>query len=128
MHVQRVVHKGYEKAGSGPRQHSRVEAIAKLNDELRIKGRGGRVVVTQGVHSLAAFDPGALIRAIAAYDQFDADNDPYGEHDFGTFQMFDARLMWKIDYYDLNLEFGSDNPADPNSTVRVLTVMLATEY
>lgn len=110
------------------RRSSRAAAIASLNDELRTRGRGGRILVTQGVSSLASFDPRELVGAIAAYHRFDLDNDPYGERDFGTFDLFGAKLMWKIDYYDLNLEFGSEDPADPNATHRVLTVMLASEY
>lgn len=107
---------------------SRSEAIARLNDKLRATGRGGRIYVTQGVQSLASFDPRELVAALAAYDQFDPDNDPYGEHDFGVLQLFGAKLMWKIDYYDLSLEFGSEDPADPYATTPVLTVLLASEY
>lgn len=109
-------------------QTSGAAAIASLNDELRRSGRGGRILVTQGVSSLASFNVGELTSAIAAYSRFDVDNDPNGEHDFGIFEVFGAKLMWKIDYYDLDLEFGSENPADPNVTVRVLTVMLPREY
>lgn len=36
--------------------------------------------------------------------------------------------MFKIDYYDLELEYGSEDPADPEQTVRVLTVMLPSDY
>ena len=52
----------------------------------------------------------------------------YGEHDFGSIELFDEKLFWKFDYYDLDLKFGSPNPADPAVTVRVLTTMLADEY
>ena len=68
------------------------------------------------------------IRKVATFDDFSADNDPHGEHDFGSFDLAGDRFFWKIDYYDPTLEFGSDDPADPSKTTRVLTLMLAAEY
>jgi hypothetical protein len=58
----------------------------------------------------------------------DADNGPYDEHDFGAFDHASEKIFWKIDYYDADLTHGSENPADPIITTRVLTVMLAEEY
>jgi hypothetical protein len=37
-------------------------------------------------------------------------------------------LFWKIDYYDQSMQGLSPNPAKPELTVRVLTIMLASEY
>jgi len=31
-------------------------------------------------------------------------------------------------YYDLNLEYGSEDPANASITARVVTIMLASEY
>jgi hypothetical protein len=31
---------------------------------------------------------------------FTEDNDPYGEHDFGSFTVSGVKIFWKIDYYD----------------------------
>src|SRR3546814_10922722 len=59
-----------------------------------------------------------LLRAVRDYDNFDIDNDPYGERDYGIFEFESATLYWKIDYYDRALAFGSDNPSDPNVTTR----------
>lgn len=109
-------------------QLPRAAVVSGLNDELRTTARGGRILVTKGVLSLVGFDSAALLAALAQYDSFDADNDPHGEHDFGDLTVFGADLLWKIDYYDQSLEFGSGDPADPRVTTRVLTVMLEEEY
>lgn len=112
----------------------RAEAIAQLNDALRrgdrsaIGAKGGRYFITQGVEALPGYDPGVLAAALASYDGFDPDNDPHGERDFGDFTLFGADMFWKIDYYDQTITYGSDDPADPAKTTRVLTVMLTREY
>jgi hypothetical protein len=59
------------------------------------------------------------------HDAFTPDSDPYGEHNFGSFEHNGIRVFWKIDYYDRNLEYGSEDPSDPAQTTRVLTIMLA---
>lgn len=106
----------------------RAETIARLNDALRQHGRGGAVMVTRGVRTLPLFEPAELVQALASYNSFDPDNDPHGERDFGDLTLFGHDLLWKIDYYDPSLRYGSDDPADPSKTQRVLTVMLASEY
>lgn len=67
-------------------------------------------------------------RAVSSFDNFTPDNDPYGEHDFGSVNVAGQHLFWKIDYYDPSLCYGSEDPADLAVTRRVLTVMLASEY
>ncbi len=102
--------------------------IAELNDRLRQNGSGGRVFVTRGV---AAQGPAFVLearRVIRAFDAFTPDNDPYGERDFGSFDLMGMKLFWKIDDYDPTLTWGSDDPSNPERTIRVLTIMLAEEY
>jgi len=70
----------------------------------------------------------AIAQKVARFDAFTAADDPYGEHDFGSFEHEGYRVFWKIDYYAPGMERGSEDPADPNQTVRVLTIMLAGEY
>lgn len=102
--------------------------IHELNDELRCNSRGGRVMLTRGVLALGATTVGEALIAIASFRDFTEDNDPYGEHDFGTVDVRGNRIFWKIDCYDKALTFGSPDPADPAVTERVMTVMLADEY
>jgi hypothetical protein len=102
--------------------------IARLNDALRRQHRGGRVMITQGVQALGPEFVAQALAAVASFDRFDADNDPYGERDCAIMTVGAERLLWKIDYYDRSLSAGSPDPADPTVTVRVLTVMRAEEY
>lgn len=106
----------------------RAERIGRLNDTLRKQGTGGHLVITRGVHDLHGFSAPDLLRALADFNDFDAFNDPHGERDLGSFVYLGRELLWKIDYFDKDLRFGSDDPADPEVTQRVLTVLLAEEY
>jgi len=65
---------------------------------------------------------------VAEFTEFTRDNDPHGEHDFGSFHLAGHHVFWKIDYYDERMESGSEDPANPGKTTRVLTIMLAEEY
>ena len=106
----------------------RAEQIARLNDELRKYGTGGAIMLTRGVREMAGFEPAALLRQLSAYDSFDIDNDPHGERDFGDIELGGTSLLWKIDYYDLTMQYASPDPADAKVTKRVLTVMLPEEW
>jgi hypothetical protein len=89
---------------------------------------GGRVVMTAGVNALLSGVKAMVIRKVATFADFTADNDPHGEHDFGSFVLAGQTFFWKIDYYAPTIEFSSEDPADPEKTTRVLTIMLASEY
>ena len=69
-----------------------------------------------------------LDEAVARFDAFTPDNDPYSEHDFGTVQVGGQTVFFKIDAYDLDLRGHSPDAADPSVTRRVMTLMLAEEY
>jgi len=84
--------------------------------------------MTQGVNALADDTLAKVLRTVNTFDDFTEDNDPYGTHEFGMFDVDDARVMFKIDAYDQNLEYGSPDAADPSVTTRVLTILLASEY
>ena len=102
--------------------------IQELNDAFRRSFIGGVVVITAGFESLPADRRCRILTMIRAFDQFNEDNDPHGEHDFGLIEDDDLRCFWKIDYYDREMEMISPDPTDPSVTTRVLTVMLADEY
>ncbi|MHA7968101.1 DUF3768 domain-containing protein [Rhizobium sp. CAU 1783] len=102
--------------------------IAALNDASRRDFRRGRLVLTQGVASLADAELRHLLQEVQRFDQFTPDNDPYGEHDFGKVTVEEVSYFWKIDCFDLDVRYGSPDPADANVTTRILTIMRSDEY
>lgn len=106
----------------------RTGRIRQLNDAFRTTGIGGRFVLTVGVRGLRPTSVAELITKVRRFSEFSEDNDPHQEHDFGSLEHDGKKVFWKIDYYDLKLETGSEDPSDPTITCRVLTVMLAEEY
>src|ERR1700738_138959 len=104
------------------------EMIRELNDRFRTTMTGGRVMMTAGVDALPLDVKAMAIRRVATFSDFTPDNDPHKEHDFGSFTVAGRKFFWKIDAYDKAMEFGTEDPADPSKTTRVLTSMLAEEY
>ena len=104
------------------------DRIRALNDDLRKNLPGGGAVITTGIAALGAEAVERLVQTIAIFDDFCTANDPHGEHDFGTFEFDGTPVMFKIDYFDKDLNFHSPDPADPAVTERVITLMLAEEY
>jgi len=98
-------------------------------------------VMTRGVMLLLARDEAAdkavglavervaaLRAALARFSDWDAGNDPYGEHDFGAFDLFGERLFFKIDYYHPDHDTHAPVPSSIELCRRVLTIMRADEY
>ncbi len=101
----------------------RARKIARKNDLYRQTSLSN-INVTSGAYALPDFQ--GLMQAVREFDSFTEDNDPYGEHDFGSLEWRGEKVFWKIDYYDKDLKWGLD-PRDIDCK-RVLTVMLASEY
>jgi len=115
------------------------KVIAQQNDEFRsnigkllleVSKVKGKYVTSSGFSELTFEHQLEARDRIQAFDDFTQNNDPHGEHDYGRFQLDENRqdIVWKIDYYDPNYEFGSEDPSNLAQTRRVLTVMLPCEY
>ena len=94
---------------------------AKTNDRLR--QRIPRVqppdllTMTRGVALLGDEAVAAIFQKVKDFKDFNQGNDPYNEHDFGSFDYAGEKIFWKID--DYNGQEGYN---------LVITIMLAEEY
>ena len=102
--------------------------IAVLNDALRRTFSGGKVVMTAGVAALPEDVLAGVLGRVRTFNEFTPDNDPHGEHDFGSFALDRQTYFFKLDYYNKEMDGGSEDPTDPKETMRVLTIMRADEY
>lgn len=97
--------------------------IAEINDAFR-KESYRHILLTQGVRERC--DAMGVQFAVRHFSDFNENNDPYGEHDFGAMKLDGETIFWKIDYFDPSQTMWCD-PLHPECE-RVLTVMLAEEY
>ena len=99
--------------------------IRELNDTFPRTFNGGMIMMTAGVAALPNMVKAAALQRVAQFEDFAEDNDPHGEHDFGTFELCSRTFFWKIDLYEE--PDVKDANGEPVIT-RVLTLMLAEEY
>ena len=83
--------------------------------------------MTAGVNALPDGLRRRIFDQVRKFDAFTPDNDPHDEHDCGLIEVEHLSIIWKIDYYDPTFSVGSEDPADPSLTGRLLTIMLAEE-
>ena len=102
--------------------------IATLNDKFRKSFIGGEVLLSAGIAAMSSEDKANIVALVQNFDNFTPDNNPYSENDFFSIDYKGNKIFAKIDYYDLNYEFMSENPANPDITNRVLTILLSCEY
>ena len=105
--------------------------IAELNDKLcqNLFNPGkDKVILTQGVSNLPFDEQLRILIKVKLFNNFNAGNDPYSQHDFGMIEHSELKYFFKIDYYDTSMEYASDDASNPDITTRVLTIMRADEY
>jgi hypothetical protein len=102
--------------------------IRELNDNLRVNGKGGRIVVAGALARATLEEQWRAAHGVRTFKDFNENNDPHGEHDFGRFEIDGKAYIWKIDYYDLSEMKGSDRPENPVVTVRILSIFYAEDY
>lgn len=89
-----------------------------------------RILATPGVNALGPGSVQELLYLVLTFkdEDFRESFEPFGDRDFISLTFRGIRIWAKIDCFDPSMEFLSPDPADDKVTVRVLTVMLPTEY
>lgn len=100
-----------------------IAKIAAKNDDFRRNMSG--CTVTRGIAAMSTAVNEIFVK-VRDFSAFTEDNDPYEEHDFGSFEVLGQKVFWKIDYYDEELKRWCDPLSD--ECHRHLTIMLAEEY
>lgn len=107
---------------------SKLKRIRELNDQLRQTFIGGRVLLTSSVAHLDEETKALVLTAVRGFTSFDDGNDPHAEHDMCFVEVRGERYWAKVDYYDTDMRFLSDDPSDSSITKRVMTIGHASEY
>ena len=107
---------------------NKTEIIRELNDEARRSFKNVQVMLALGIRTRPEKEITEILECVRTFNNFNKNNDVYGEHDYLSFDYKGERIIAKIDYYDQNYRFMSENPADPSITNRVLTIMTSEEY
>jgi len=109
-----------------------VEFIAKRNDNFRnlVLQKAldyGKAVISRTFNVLDEELKQEAYEKIREFTDFNEDNDPYNEHEFGKLSISNGdNLYWKIDYYaDSNCELGTLHKAE---AYLVLTIMILEDY
>lgn len=88
----------------------------------------GIITVSAGVHHLPPDDKARVLVAVKNFNDFNADNNPYGEREFGSIELAGIPpVFWRIAYYeDETMQFGAEAPEV--QCFRLLSIYLAEEH
>ena len=104
------------------------ELDRRLNDPFRATFRGGEILLTASVAALPDMVKASTLQRVADFKDFNEENDPAEEHDYGSFDHCNREQWFKIDYNNLAMDGMSPDPADPAVTKRIMTVGLAQDW
>jgi Protein of unknown function (DUF3768) len=102
--------------------HDRAKII-ELNDQLRTTFKGGRIQMTRSVYELDARLRGRALCVMSRYKTFDDES----EHDCGVFIFAGYSFEWHVEYRAKDGPGLSPDPANPDQTLRVLTLYIASD-
>ena len=104
---------------------NRPRRIRDLNDAFRSTFTGGIVTLTPGVRALGPAQRQHIIEKVRRFSDFTSDANGQAEHDYGAFSVDNADFCWRIGYYNRTLDGYSNDPSDPDLTIRIFTIMIS---
>jgi hypothetical protein len=109
---------------------SQTQKIRALNIAFwRNPVMNGRLMLSRYVADKGEDFAHKCLQALAGYDAWTTDNDPWNEADFCNFEIDGETVFAKLSYYDKHDQnYGSENAADPSKTLRIGVIMLKEEY
>ena len=112
---------------------SPISTVARHNEIFRLSmGRNpavlGRIRASLGVSDFGPDFVLAVLRGVRDFHEFTPENDPWMNRDFGDVTVGQTKVFWKIDLYDENYRYGTDDPENLAVTRRELNLFLAEEY
>ena len=105
-------------------QDAKNAEIKRLNDRLRLKGRGGYSQMCDRMSDFSYERFAEVRKAIRAFDDFTPDNDPHGHHDYGVVEVHDQKYDWEIGYLGADGTGVSPDPSDTSVTTRVMWISM----
>jgi hypothetical protein len=103
---------------------SKANKITKPNKTYTVAAKIGQE--RRGV-ALPKEEQAEITQRIQSLAAATLDVEPSADLDSGSFECVGKTILWKIEFFDIQLRFSSPNPADEWVTRRVITVMLAEE-
>lgn len=105
-------------------KHTKDAEIRRLNDRLRVEGRGGYYKVCDRLFAYSYKRYAEVERAIRGYDDFCCDNDPQGHHSRGQVVVRGKQFAWEIGYLGSDGTGVSPDPSDPEVTTRFMLITM----
>jgi hypothetical protein len=105
----------------------RAQCIQTIDDHLRKNPTADVAIMTPGIAALGREATDRIIKTITTFDDFCCANDPYEDHDAGSFEAEGRTISFKIDHFERPPVSPSLEPTQQTDRVRIITVMLAEE-
>ena len=88
-----------------------------LRKSIPFVQKPNQLCCTRGIMAMFPEDVPLILKMVKEFNTFTEGNDPWHEHDFGSFDYKGEKIFWKIDDYEGNEGYEL-----------VMTIMLAEEY